>query len=210
MDEQTASKIVELALGDFAPIRNEYRTRLYSAFLQYLDGGNLTATKNTAKRAVADGYLNAGELGYQDGGGTLPLDDAASAWLESRREAEFANIDNLFRQLKELRNDEEFTNDDKFTIANTRADGYTATLDSIYNEAKVRGLGNKMLTFGGQDGHAPDFPCPECKKLKGQRHRASWWVRRGYVPFPGNPNFTCGNWKCRHFMFDDDGKVVTL
>lgn len=210
MDSDLAAQIVALAVGDYAPIRDEYRTRLYAAILDYLTSDKpVTAKRNEAKRAVADAFDSAANLGFTDSGGTLP-DQPLNDWVGSRQSQEFGNIDALFAQLKELRSDPEFTRAEAFDIANSRADGYAVTLDGIYNEAKTRGAKNKMLTFGGQDGHAPEFPCKTCKKLKGQRHRASWWIKRGLIPYPGNSNFECGAWQCKHFLFDDEGRPFTL
>lgn len=211
MNEQDAAMVIELALGDYAPIRDTYRTSLYAEILGYLSGDNLTARRNGALKAITNAFNEAGDQGYQDGGGTLDEpDEDYNDWLGTRLDVELYNMRNLFEQLRQTKKDPEFTRDEAFQIANTRSNGYAATLDSIYNESKMRGAKNKMLTFGGQDGHAPDFPCPECKRLKGKRHRAKWFVSRGLVPYPGNPNFTCGNWQCRHFLFDDTGKVFTV
>jgi hypothetical protein len=102
------------------------------------------------------------------------------------------------------------TKDEAFGIANQKADNYSVTLESVYNEAKTRGGKNIMLTFGGKDGHAPDFPCPTCRRLKGQRHRAKWFVTRGLIPHPGNTNYECGCWACQHYLYDDNGKVFTV
>lgn len=211
MNTEQAAAVIDLALGDYAAIRDEYRSTLYSAILSYFDSTkSVTVERNRARRAVIDNFYPAAELGVEDGGGEAPLMDDDLTWINGRADAERANIDALFNQLKEMRKDPEFTRDDAFSMANLRADNYAKTLDSIYSEAKVRGAKNQMLTFGGQDGHAPEFPCPECKKLKGQRHRAKWWISRGLVPYPGNPNFTCGTWQCKHFLFNDKGQVFTI
>jgi hypothetical protein len=207
-----AAKIVELALGDYAPIRDEYRTRLYAAILDYLTSDKpITAKRNEAKRAVSDAFNSAADLGYTDGGGELP-DQDLNTWVGDRQSQEFGHIDALFGQLREMRSDEEFERDEAFEAANRHADGYANTLDWIYNEAKMRGAKNKMLTFGGTDGHAPDFPCPTCKRLKYKvkRRRASWWVKNGFVPRPGNTRFECGCWQCKHFLFDDEGRPFTI
>jgi len=211
MDAAQAALMIEMALGDYAAIRDEYRSILYSSILSYLDSDSaVTIERNRARRAVIDNFYPAAELGVTDGGGEPPLVDDDLDWINGKADAERANIDSLFSQLKEMRKDPEFSRDDAFEMANLRADNYAKTLDSIYSEAKIRGAKNKMLTFGGMDGHAPEFPCPECRKLKGKRHRAKWWVSHGYVPYPGNPNFTCGTWQCRHFLHDDQGRIFTV
>jgi hypothetical protein len=212
VNTQTAEAVIMLAMGDYAPIRERYRSIIYTAVLEFLSGDKSIASfKNVAKRAIQEAFYPAAEQGMKDGGGEPPLQGEDLQWLNGRTDAERANIDSMFQSLKELRADPEpLTTDEKFLAANTRADNYATTLDSIYSEAKTRGAGATMLTFGGTDGHAPEFPCPECKKLKGQRHRASWWISRGLIPYPGNTNFTCGTWQCQHYLYDDTGKVYTL
>jgi len=210
MNAEQAEKIINFALGDYAPIRDTYRMRIYAAMLDYLaNDGNMVAKRNEFKRAIAEGFGDAADLGFVDGGGELP-DQPLNDWVGGRMEQEFTNVDALFRQLKDTRGDEEFNRAEAFDIANQRADGYAATLDGIYNEAKVRGAKNRLLTFGGEDGHSPGFPCKTCAKLKGQRHRASWWIRRGLIPYPGNANYECGAWQCKHILFDDQGRIFTV
>jgi hypothetical protein len=51
MNEILAELITELAIGDYAGIRNEYRTRFYAAILDFLaNGGHKTRKKNEAKK----------------------------------------------------------------------------------------------------------------------------------------------------------------
>lgn len=205
------SNIIELSIGDYAGIRNEYRSTLYSEIATYLSGsGSVAKYKNAVRLAVNAAFTEASDMGYVDGGGTLPTDKDTNDWLNGRVAAEFANVDALFTQLAALRKDPEFEKSEASDIAMTRADGYTATLDGIYNESKVRGAGNLMLTFGGEDGHTKGFPCRTCAKAKGQRHRASWWIKRGLIPYPGNSNFDCGAWQCKHFLYTDAGDLFTI
>jgi hypothetical protein len=88
----------------------------------------------------------------------------------------------------------------------SRAEGYANRLDGLYAEAKTRAAGNKMLTFDGSDGKES---CPECKKMKGKRHRAKWWVENGLIPGPGNTNYTCNGFNCEHRLYDDEGNEWT-
>ncbi len=208
----TLASVVELALGDYAGIRQEYRARLYAEIAEFLaTSANQRTKANAAKRAANEAFTAAGDLGYQDGGGTLPLEGDDLKWLNARTNAELANIDALFSQLAETRKDPEFVKSEASDIAETRADGYVATLDGIYNESKMRGAKNIMLAFGGQDGHAPNFPCRTCAKCKKEPfHRASWWVKRGLIPYPGNTNFVCGCWACKHFMYTKSGDLFTI
>jgi len=211
MNEKDAALILEFSLGDLMAIIDQYRNTIYSAILGYLTSSKtVRADRNTARRAVQEAYYPAAEQGLKDGGGEPPLQGEDLEWLNARTDQERANIDNLFVSLKQLRADPEFTKDEAFAIASQKADNYSVTLQSIYNEAKTRGGKNIMLTFGGTDGHTEGFPCPTCKRVKGQRHRAKWWVTRNLIPYPGNDTFECGCWQCQHFLFDDNGKVFTV
>jgi len=38
-------------------------------------------------------------------------------------------------------------------------------------------------------------------RLKGKRHRRSWFIEHGLVPGqPGNQNFECQGFNCRHVL----------
>jgi len=203
--------IIQLSIGDYAAIRNDYRSTLYSEIGSYLAGsGSVAKYKNAVHLAVNTAFTSASDMGYVDGGGKLPTDKDTNDWLNGRVASEFANVDALFTQLSALRKDPEFDKSEASNIAMTRADGYTATLDGIYNESKVRGAGNMMLAFGGEDGHTKGFPCRTCRKLKGQRHRASWWINRGLIPYPGNDNYECKTFQCKHFLYTDKGDLFTI
>jgi hypothetical protein len=183
-------------------IRNTYWAEIYDAVYDYLTGNQpVTSFRNSMSRAMSDAFVSAAELGYEDGGGTLPMDDETLAWLAGEQSAEFGFIADLFSRLKE-----EWDGIDPITEAFARADGYTDKLDTILGEAKLRGAGNEMLTFDGSDGKES---CPECVKLKGQRHRASWWVSHGLIPGAGNENFTCKGYNCEHHLYDDKGNEWT-
>jgi hypothetical protein len=202
---EQAQKILELSIGDYAAVRQEYYGQIYFAVFGYLsDVGGLKTNKNAMKRAMVEAFGATETLAWQDGGGDLPVGEEAVAWVTARQQAEIGFIDLLFQQLSELKKEEGI---DPEAEATARAEGYTRTLDGLYNEVKAMAFGNKMLTFVGRDGMES---CPDCQKLKEQRHRASWWVRRGLIPYRGNINFACGGWRCEHFLVDDQGGVFTL
>lgn len=91
--------------------------------------------------------------------------------------------------------------------ATNRANGYTSTLDGIYNMAVCYGAGNKMLSFVGDDG---ENSCATCTRLKGQRHKASWWISHDCVPPTGSGLDCAAGGKCLHFLEDDDENQVTI
>ena len=191
------------AAGGYPGVRSDYYHAVYDAVEGYLTGNSpVTSFVNRVKRAFTEAYISAAEIGYQEGGADLPFDEDTIAWLTGVQALEFGYIEELFSRLKE-----EWEGLDPAAEAASRAEGYTQTLDAIFGEAKVRAAGNKMLTLDGDDGRES---CPECKKLKGQRHRASWWIKNGLVPAPGNTNYTCGNYNCDHRLYDDDGNEYTI
>lgn len=210
MHDATILAAAEFDLNDYAPIRQAYEMTVAGVITEYLytDKARITGFKGQIKREMIESFTLAFDQGYADGGGDpqeKERDD--DAWLTAKMNAEIGYIDQLFQQLKELKDE---AKEDPTVLdgeAQRRAEGYARTLDGVYSEGKVRGGKNVMLTFGGEDG---DENCNTCKKLKGKRHRAKWWVKRGLTIFRGNQNYECGCWQCWHFLFDDTGKVWTL
>ena len=202
--------VAQLAIGDYAPIRFEYKATIEGLVRQYLyeDGVRITAFKSAFKRAVQEGFYPAFEQGLTDGGSEPPAVEDDLDWINAKAAAEWGFVDMLFQQLKELK---ALAKVDGYQIlegvAEARAEGYARTLDGIYSEGKIRGAKNKMLTFGGDDG---EESCKTCQKYKGQRHRASWWVKRDLIIYRGNANYECGCWQCQHYFFDDSGNVYTF
>lgn len=210
-DLMVAQQVYALSLGDYAPIREAYRLAIWGAVNEYLTTQNVRVTrfKNGLKREMLAGFTDAFNQGYGDGGGDiaemLPED---GQWLTAKMNAEIGYIDSLFVALKELK--AEAKEDPTATAgeADRRATGYTNTLDGVYAEGKLRGAGNKMLTFGGQDGNES---CATCQRLKGARHGARWWVRHHLIPGqPGNDNYKCGGYQCEHFLYDDNGSLFVF
>lgn len=199
-------RLVMLEIGGYGSIRQQYKASVAAAITEYLytEGVKVTRFRNAMKLAIVEAFFPAFETGYEDGGGELPIEADDVDYVNGRVDGEFGFVDDLFNQLKALKKE----GPDAFMgEAEARAEGYARTLDGIYNAGRVRGAKNRMLTFGGFDGVES---CQTCKRLTGQRHRASWWVNRGLVPYRGNANFECGNWQCEHFLFDDAGEVFTL
>lgn len=199
-----AFKMRQYSLGDYENIRAEFQSALYDAVYGYLDSSDrATAYKSEIKQNIVNAYTPTVETGYMDGGSELPLDEDVNAFLTAAQGAELANVDSLFVSLAELRKDGEL---DIAAEANARADGYTRTLDGLYNKAVLYGLDNKMLTFGGVDG---EESCATCQALQGQRHKASWWISHDYVPPTGAGLDCAAGGHCAHQLEDDDGNVWT-
>jgi hypothetical protein len=190
-------------IGGYQGVRNEFWAAVYDAVSGYLTSTVYIPTyKDPLIAAISKAYLNAANIGYEEGGGTLPLDEDTALWVRSELDAQFGFIDSLFLRLKELRKEDDV---DFIGEAFSRADGYANSLDMLYNGAKLAGAGNKMLTFDGDDGKES---CKDCRRYKGQRHRASWWKSHGAIP--PNRDFECHGYNCQHVLVDDDGKVFTL
>jgi hypothetical protein len=183
------------AAGGFDGIRNTYWAIIYDAVHDYLTGDKpVTTFKNAMKKGMVDAFVQAAELGYEDAGGELPMDDDTLAWLGDAQSAELGHIDDLFSRLKA-----EWDGIDPISEAFARADGYAATLDSIYGQAKLRGSENVLLEFGGEDG---DESCETCQDLKGKKALKQYILDNNLIPSPGNEAFECKGYHCAHFWFN--------
>lgn len=192
------------AASGIAPINAAYRDVITEALTTYFEGGSVTGPRNQFKRGVVDAFGGAFDLGWVDGGQEPPLDEAALEWYNARVNAEFANIDMLFAQIKDLRKDEEY---DFFAFVTARADGYVSAVLAVYNAAVLFAKKNKMLTWrlGNTETH-----CATCLKLDGGRKRASWYINHNYIPRQPGASMDCGGYNCDCSIIDDDGKEVTL
>ena len=199
----------------YSQIRSIYKYEIKNAILGYFIEGSDNPFKYAAemKKSMSAAFSDAFESGYEEGGGSVPdIADSDKLWLSNKKETERGFIGQLFDRLKEMKKEsrEEGQTQDEFLYEidleiETRSEGYAKTLDGIFDEGKLRGAKNIMLTFDGEDG---EESCPECKKWKGKRHKASFWVKRGLVPGqPGNQNFSCCGYNCRHYLFDDEGNI---
>jgi hypothetical protein len=210
LDQFAAEALVELVSSDYFGIRQAYYETIRQAVADYMaadEKAAVTTYRNTVSRAVAEQVPTAFETGFTDGGGELPLEPDDESWINTRQNTELAFVDQTFQRLKDLKK-----SDDPQAIDAAQydtADKYALTLDGIFNEGKVRAMGNQMLTMDGIDGKKN--PCGTCQNLKGQRHRAKWWVDHGLIPGqPGNTNYDCGGWKCQHYLKDDQERLITL
>lgn len=202
-----AQTLLQFTLAEYSAVRSTYWAQIYDLVEGYLTSSDrVTAYKSEMKRAMLETFTRAGDIAWEDGGGTPPLDQDAASWLTSRMNAEMGFIDNLFETLKMLRQEEAGNiSDAAISKAFATADGYSKTLDAVYSQTKVLAAGSKMLTFVGEDG---DESCEDCRKHKSKRHRASWWVAHDAVP--PNRNFECKGYRCQHVLVDDQGRLFTI
>lgn len=190
--------------GGIADINARYHDEITNALVNYFSGGNVTSSKNQFRQAMVEAFNSAFDTGWIDGGQAFPVSADAVDWLMARESQEVGHIDTLFSQAKELRKEKEF---DYFTWVTARADGYTSTVISIYNAAKLWAKGNQMLTWqlGNTEKH-----CPTCSKLNGGRHRASWYIGHDYIPRKPGASMECGGYNCDCSLVDDNGNEVTI
>lgn len=191
--------------GDYDTIRQTYWEGVYAAVSGYLESADrITSYRSAMQLAVVEAFTATVNAGYQDGGGELPLDEETDSWLTSEQAAELDNVAALFVSLSELRKQGGV---DPIQEGADRAEGYANTLDGLYNKAVLYGLQNQMLTFDGDDGKES---CKDCQMLKGQRHRASWWIDHDYVPPSGDGLACAPGGLCEHGLYTDAGELVTL
>jgi len=189
------------ALNSYEGVRNDYWASVYDAVEGYLRSDRpITSYRSGMYNAMNSAFQTAFEYGYTEAGGEVPIDAEAQEWLDGAIAGERGNIANLFQTLKDGRGEL-----DAVAEGFARADGYSSTLDQIYSTGKTYGAKNMMLTFVGDDGKES---CTDCKRLKGQRHRASWWISKDLIP--GSSNYECGGWNCEHYLEDDKGNRFTI
>jgi hypothetical protein len=193
-------------LPEYSQIRATYKYNIKDAILGYLvdEKTNPVKYRNQMKKAMTGAFSNAFRRGYLDAGGDLAkMTGADHAWIGNKQTTEMSYIDQLFDRLKELKKEE--PDQDNIHEVDDRSEGYAETLDGVYAEGRLRGNRKIMLTFEGEDG---EESCKTCKKWKGKRHSADFWIKRGLIPGqPGNQNFECHGFNCLHILVDDDGNI---
>lgn len=213
-DPEKARRVLELSLGEYSRERSAYWAKVYDIVFTYLKSSRpSTAFKQQFKKAEADTLTNVGEIAWLDGGSELPLDETALGFMAAKQTEDFGAINVLFENLQLLKKETKAAKEDMDAVAiaeaTARADGYARTMDSVYSTVKLLGGKDKMLTFVGIDGQPPSYPCRECRRYKGKRHRASWWVAHDAIP-GSHTGFTCKGYNCKHVLIDDGGQLWTL
>lgn len=181
---------------DYQRTRRGYRLAVIGAVSGYLESDKgIGQFKRQLGRAVIEAFSDAFYAGYADAGGE-ETEAEDERWLTDRANAELGFIDELFAGLKEKRKGDALDIDGE---VEARADGYTATLDGVYTEGKLRGAKNRTLVFSGDDG---EESCPDCKRLKGKRRTIKWILANDAIPRPGNEFFECQGYRCQHYWED--------
>jgi hypothetical protein len=188
---------------EYARVRREYRLIVYEAVIGYLDSeASVARYKNLVRRAVADHFPQAFYAGYAESGAE-ETEAEDEQWLTGRIGEELEFVVSLFDSLKEKRGMEGL---DPEVEADSRADGYAATLDGIHTEGVMRGMKNAPLEWRyGDTEH-----CDTCSKLHGQKHKAKWYLDRDYIPRKPGAAMDCGGYNCQCTLLDKDGKEITI
>lgn len=190
--------------GDMATINAAYHDAITRTLLAYFESARGNKNQREFKNAMIDAFSSSFSLGWTNGGQPLPFSAEATEWLSARIAQEAGYIDGLFANAKQLRKEPDF---DYFSWITERADGYTRTLQAIYNAGRMFAMKNKMLSWslGATEKH-----CPTCEKLDGQRHRASWYISRNYIPRQPGASMRCGGYNCDCKLSDDEGNEITI
>jgi hypothetical protein len=193
---------VHLSKPDYAKIRRDYKSAIYGLIWVFLTGSETPdEVRKKMEGVLLAAFILAYNLGLEDGGGAT----VDQKWIKERITKELVFISALVTELYMLRQSKVF---DAMSVADTRSSRYVASLDGVYNQGKVTGYGDELLTFAGISGQPPEFPCPECSHWLGKTRPASFWVTHELIPGqPGNQNFSCLGFRCRHTLEDENGDI---
>lgn len=204
LEHLSEDTITAIKAAGYDGIRTVMHGGIFGAVFGYLSGGSLSDASSRMALVVSRAYVETADLAYQEGGGTLPMDEETAAWARSQLDLQLGYVDELFESLKELRKSGNF---DAGEVAQARAAGYASALDGFASEAKMRGSKNIMLTWhlGATTHH-----CKTCASLDGKRHKISWYVDRDYIPRkPGN-GCDCHGYNCDCSLVTDNGEEFTV
>jgi len=184
-----------------------YIESLYQIILAYLTG---LYTEAQAKKQVQDESAAAFVVGFYAGfeaAGSQRPSQRDRAWIVKRYAQELAYIDSLIENLKVKR---ELSLEELayISLALYHASGYAKTILGVYNQGKLRGNGEVLLTLDGPDGLES---CPTCQSLKLKTYPARWWIENELIPGPGTGyNYECHGDNCQHRLYDLTGRQYTL
>lgn len=180
-------------------IEREYQGRLESAMSDYIDSDrSVTAFRNAFRRAANDAFNLTASAGWSDGGQDGPMSDGLQSWVNDRIDREIAFIDDLFRQLRQMRQAGEPTAD----FITARAQGYTASLQGIYNYAKMAAMEDRpgKWIYGDTVQH-----CATCAGLHDEVHPLSYYLDNDLIPQQrGSLTLECGGWECDCSIVDPE------
>lgn len=178
-----------------------------------VDASNRNMKAAQIARAMRGDVLSFSEQAYTEGlkeGGsdeeiTSDDDKAIRDWVLSQTPHIFDFADSAVEVSK-------FTGDERTGARDAMLDRvqlWVNELNSLGQLASVNAKGDPMLTMK-RDGPMAKDPCRDCAKWDGERHRKSFWEKRGLLERNGNENFACGRWDggCNHHYYLDDGSLA--
>jgi hypothetical protein len=187
----------------------EYQTAFAAALVAFLlKKKNKGTTKDALKQAIMTFMLAAFLSGHSmSSGGNETLADEDQAYIDARLLSEVGYSAALVDDLS-LLDTSKMSEAELRALANDRATGYGASLYGVYNEGLLRGNRNVFLTLDGLDGQES---CSTCRRLKGRRKRAQWWITNNLIPGQaGNANYECRGYRCLHYLRTDNGEPYTV
>lgn len=150
-------------------------------------------------RSTIRRYSNAAfRDGLADGGVSAEPNEAEQEIIAEHIAAQSAYVTNLGQHLFK---DEKVTRE----MADQKPQmWWNKSIKPMYTAGFASAAANQMMEFGGEDGQES---CPDCVRLKGQRHRMKDWVRKQLVPGQDTDNFQCGGWQCEHRLIPVSGRA---
>jgi len=186
----------------------EYESTLTRFAYDVLNGNSSAVDfRRLHKALIKASARSAFEEGWREGGGKLEDTEADDIALIGEFVSEQTGFVNDFAAWLATTNDEGKRNwEMKRRILADRTASWVLALQNFAERVAARARGDQYLTYDGEDG---EESCDECQEYKGQRHRLSWWEKRGLTKRNGNDNFSCGRWApCHHHFYYDDGKLA--
>lgn len=178
---------------------SEFSDKLHEAVNGYLAGeyGKARA-QGLFVGAIESTLPQLAELGYENGGGDWAEADEDDT-TEDETGEQVAYALKYWGALPDIKSDD--------GTPDARTDYYVQTMRGVYNDYKLRGAKNKMLTWNyGDTDH-----CATCADLNGQRHSARWFTKRGYIPQEsGSETLDCKGFNCQCYLTDDEGEVFSI
>ena len=198
-----------ITLKSVNEVLREYQDTLERYVVNVVNGNMTKGEMSRAMRALIKRLApNAYTEGMREGGIRDPEaemededDEAIATWAADQ----LLYVDGFTESCQEastLKGDDRTTQRD---ILLNRVDDWVSSMRFIGQKGYLSAKGNLPLTMKGTDGKVS---CNECQKYKNQRHRMSWWDKRGLLDRP-NENYTCGRFDtCQHHFYDDDDNIV--
>lgn len=218
MNLDQARNIVELTLHEYSKVRNEYWSQVHDGVKTYLSEEDKDEEwfKKTMETAIQIAFYAALAVAWLDSGNKRKIGASVTAFVAAQVLAEMGFVESLVYSLRLLKirqpmvediepELEPLTEDEIEEQASDRADGYSRSLDGIYNNSKVMAAGSQILKFVGEDGLES---CYHCQRYKNQKHPAWWWVKHDAVP--PNRRFDCKGYNCYHVLEDENGRLFTI